>query len=339
MAAAAPRPRAVGGGLTFMQNLSPRVYLWRPSSPDNNTNNDTTTRAAVDPALIIVFGWMNAADGPLAKYVRQHQQLFPSSAILLITCTFAGMTLPWLGLREARIAAITARAILEHGEDEVRHRESSSSSSPPPRLLLHVFSNAGSTMLYHLYTAFAATTANNTTTAAATGSSSSSNDAPKEAMQALPLHATIFDSAPAPFTYQTLMRGIFDGAPSRAIRLAVTPVAYLYVALVWFVLTVLRVPDHIGDLAPRAHNDVVGAQRGEACRVYVYGPADRITPVAEVRRHADEAEARGFRVRREVFERTGHVAHARGDAERYWRVVQQIWEEARALGEMPGARL
>lgn len=33
------------------------------------------------------------------------------------------------------------------------------------------------------------------------------------------------------------------------------PIAYLYVALVWVVVTVLRVPDHIGDLGPCAQND------------------------------------------------------------------------------------
>ncbi len=72
----------------------------------------------------------------------------------------------------------------------------------------------------------------------------------------------------------------------------------------------------------------------EARRVYIYGPADRITPAAGVERHADEAEARAFRVRREVFEGTGHVAHARKHADRYWRIVGQTWEESR-----PEARL
>lgn len=305
MATTAPQPRSAGG-LGFMQPLSPHVYLWRPS-PDNTTAGP----GAQDPALIIIFGWMNAAGGPLAKYVRQHQALFPASAILLVTCTFAGMTLPWLGLREARIAATTTRAILEQDEAQTSSRGGTDPrSSPRLRLLVHVFSNAGSTMLYHLYTAYA---------------NSGSSDAPKTAI--LPLHVTVFDSTPAVFTYQTLLQGILDGAPSAAARLAIMPIAYLYVALVWTALNVLRVPDHIGDLAPRAHNDP--ARVHEARRVYIYGPADRITPAAGVARHADEAEARGFHVQREVFDGTGHVAHARKHADRYWGIVSQIWEEAR----------
>ena len=302
MATTAPQPRS--GGLSFMQKLSPRVYLSRPS-PDTLTPGLRTN----DPALIIIFGWMNATDGPLAKYVRQYQVLFPTSSILLVTCTFAGMTLPWQGLREARIAAVAARAILEQDEEQAPPHNDAD-QNPRPRLLVHVFSNAGSTMLYHLYTAYATT---------------SPSEEPKSAV--LPLHASVFDSTPAPFTYQTLLQGILDGAPSAATRLAITPFAYLYVAIIWVVVTGLRVPDHIGDLGPRAHNNPALVR--ETNRVYIYGPADRITPAAGVERHAEVAEAQGFRVQREIFEGTGHVAHARKYADRYWSIVSQTWEEAR----------
>ncbi|KAF2015121.1 hypothetical protein BU24DRAFT_442223 [Aaosphaeria arxii CBS 175.79] len=288
-----------------METLSPSVYMLHPS-PDNTT---PTPKGNNPTLIIIVFGWMKASKNTLAKYVRHHQALFPVSTILLVTCTFAGMTIPRLGLREARIAAIAARAVLEPDEAQTTPH-SDAESRPSPRLLVHVFSNAGSTMLYHLYMAYATT---------------SSSDAPKNTV--LPLHATIFDSTPAPFTYQTLLKGILDGTPSAVIRLAVMPVAYLYVALVWTAITLLRVPDHIGDLAPRAHNDP--ARVHETCRVYVYGPADRITPAAAVKHHAHEAEAKGFSVQHEVFDGTGHVAHARKHADRYWRVVGQTWEESR----------
>ena len=292
------------GALRFMETLSPSVHLLRPS-PDQTAPKSTVK----DPTLIIVFGWMNAAHGTLAKYVRHHQDLFPATAILLVTCSFASMTIPRLGLREARIAAITARAILEQNEAQ-RSPPTEDDQHPVPGLLLHVFSNAGSTMLYHLYTAYATT---------------GFSEAPGNT--ALPLHVTIFDSTPAPFTYQTLLQGILDGAPSAVIRLAVMPIAYLYVALVWAVVTVLRVPDHIGDLAPRAHNDPSLVQ--ETCRIYIYGPADRITPAAAVKCHADDAEMKGFSVQHEVFNGTAHVVHARKNADRYWRIIARAWEEAR----------
>ncbi|KAK4230169.1 hypothetical protein QBC38DRAFT_470205 [Podospora fimiseda] len=197
------------------------------------------------------------------------------------------MTLPRLGLREAKVAAVAVRAILEQ---EAPNTNCTS-------LLVHLFSNAGSTMLYHLYKAYADTTA-------------TSNGSCR-----LPLHVTVFDSTPAAFTFQTLLQGILDGAPSAAARLVIMPMAYLYVALVWIIVAVLRLPDHIGDLAPRAHNDP--AQVHEAARVYIYGPADRITPAAGVEKHAVDAQKLGFRVQREVFDGSGDVAHARKDADRY----------------------
>ncbi|GAB1312727.1 Indole-diterpene biosynthesis protein PaxU [Madurella fahalii] len=225
-----------------------------------------------------------------------------------------------MSLREARVAAIAARAILEQDYEVQTSAHGDDAADPPsrPRLLVHVFSNAGSTMLYHLYTAYAAT-----------AGFSSSSDGVRKTATLLPLHATVFDSAPAPFTYQTLLQGILDSAPSAAARLAVTPLAYVYVALVWVVVALLRLPDHIGDLGPRAHNDPARAR--EAGRVYLYGPADRITPAAGIERHADEAASRGFRVRREVFAGMGHVVHARKHADRYWCAVRRAWEEASRL--------
>ncbi|KAK4206794.1 putative indole-diterpene biosynthesis protein [Rhypophila decipiens] len=309
MSTTAPQPRS---GLRSMQKLSPRVYLLRPSPAAHTTRESR----ADNPALIMIFGWMNAPEGPLAKYVNQHQALFPASSILLVTCNFAGMTIPWLGLGEARIAATAARAILEQDQEDLGAKKPSSNNVEPidcssrPRLLLHVFSNAGSTMLYYLYTAYAESKPG-----------TSSKPSP-----VLPLHATVFDSAPAPFTYQTLLQGILDGAPSGPIRLAIMPIAYIYVALVWVIVAVLRLPDHIGDLGPRAHNDLTRVR--ETLRVYIYGPADRITPASGVETHANKAAEQGFNIRREVFDGSGHVAHARKHNDRYWSVIRQTWEDA-----------
>ncbi|KAM7211013.1 Eukaryotic protein of unknown function (DUF829) domain containing protein [Rhypophila decipiens] len=287
-----------------MQKLSSRVYLL-PSTGES--------RASDDPDLIIIFGWMNGTPkGPLAKYVNQYQTLFPTSSILLVTCPFAGMTVPWLGLQEARTAAMAAHAILAQ-QDQAKAKKSTRTRDrghSKPRLMLHVFSNAGSTMLYHLYTTYAEQ--------AKVGSSSSATALVSD-------NGRVFDSCPAAFTYQTLLQDILNGAgPSDLMRLLITPVAYIYVALIWLLATVLRLPDHIGDLAPRAHNDP--ARVGdEVFRVYMYG----------VERHARQAEPYGFEVRREVFERSAHVAHARIHPNQYWNVVCKTWEDGM---KMRGAR-
>ena len=50
----------------------------------------------------------------------------------------------------------------------------------------------------------------------------------------------------------------------------------------------------------------------------------------EVEEHAEEARKAGLDVRMERFEGSPHVAHARTGPERYWGVVQKVWEDATA---------
>lgn len=63
-------------------------------------------------------------------------------------------------------------------------------------------------------------------------------------------------------------------------------------------------------------------------RLYIYSRKDTLIPYTEVESHAQEAEAAGFDVRKESFEDTAHVAHARADPERYWGAVERVWTEA-----------
>ncbi|PSR73809.1 hypothetical protein PHLCEN_2v10379 [Hermanssonia centrifuga] len=68
-------------------------------------------------------------------------------------------------------------------------------------------------------------------------------------------------------------------------------------------------------------------------RLYVYSDADKMTRIAEVDSHVEEARRRGFDVRTEMFDKTAHVSHAKGDPERYWNAVADIWRKARTRCE------
>ncbi|EJT46965.1 hypothetical protein A1Q1_04208 [Trichosporon asahii var. asahii CBS 2479] len=72
-----------------------------------------------------------------------------------------------------------------------------------------------------------------------------------------------------------------------------------------------------------AHNDKrwLGP---EVRRTYVYSDEDALIKSSDVEAHAAEAEARGFVVRREKFT-SPHVAHARDDPERYWRIAKETF--------------
>ncbi|KAL2205662.1 hypothetical protein CC79DRAFT_1387742 [Sarocladium strictum] len=141
---------------------------------------------------------MNAGSGPLAKYVRQYQVMFPASSIPLVTCSFPGMMFPLLGARRARLVATTARDILEEDAAKSKAR-GAEPGNERPRLLIHAFSHAGSTMLRHTYNAYA-------TTRSSDELSSST----------IPLHVSIFDSIPVPFIYKCFTSGIIGGVPSKA---------------------------------------------------------------------------------------------------------------------------
>lgn len=117
-----------------MQKLSNSVYLYEPKSkPDPVTTSDDAA-----PRLILVGGWMDARDVHLAKYVRKYQELFPTSAILLLKSTLAGVNIYSVGRGHARAAVEPLRRILREELDSSPSSQPSLSSSlpSPPSLSL-----------------------------------------------------------------------------------------------------------------------------------------------------------------------------------------------------------
>jgi hypothetical protein len=63
-------------------------------------------------------------------------------------------------------------------------------------------------------------------------------------------------------------------------------------------------------------------------RLYVFSKNDALVPYEQVKQHANDAAARGINVRREIFDASPHVAHARTDPTRYWSAVTELWKTA-----------
>lgn len=59
----------------------------------------------------------------------------------------------------------------------------------------------------------------------------------------------------------------------------------------------------------------------------MYSASDDMVLDSDVEDHAEEAEGRGWVVRRERFVGTGHAAHVRADPERYWGIVKEVWNQ------------
>lgn len=287
------------GPLTFMTSLSPNILLYKPTdtplySPSlspSTAGSSATDRPPPPPRLVFFCGWMDAREVHLAKYVAGHQALWPSAQILLVKCPMAHMLVPSRAIRDLETMVVPAlRAAFDSTGDGP-----DVDADGRPELLVHVFSNGGSAILSHLYRAYGGP---------------------------LPRHVTVFDSAPGEFTYRGSWAA-FTAGLSPLWRLALAPLVHAAIACLWALRAVFG-RDPLGRAAA-AHNNP-RRNRGEARRAYVYSREDRLVGWEAVERHADGADERGFVVRRERFEGSEHVAHARRDWERYWRVVWEVWD-------------
>lgn len=166
-----------------------------------------------------------------------------------------------------------------------------------PDLLIHVFSAGGCAALAHLRTLLA---------------------------PHMPAHTVVFDSGPP----RSAQRALLWSSTTR----------FFWPAWFWgLVLSVwLWVVGRVGGVARRqqagVHNERGGRARAEVRRTYVYSRGDGVVGWREVEGHAEEARRRGFEVRMERFEGTGHVGHGRGDMGRYWGAVRGAWEGAMGGG-------
>ncbi|TLS23699.1 uncharacterized protein PpBr36_06116 [Pyricularia pennisetigena] len=126
-------PGSYQGPLAFMSKLSEKVYLYQPPS----TTGVGASPSAGHPKLIMVFGWMDARDVHLAKYIIGHRALFPRSQLLLVKDRIYHHFLPLLAARALRPAIAALKAAQLSGDRT--------------ELLVHAFSNGGSGMLANLY--------------------------------------------------------------------------------------------------------------------------------------------------------------------------------------------
>lgn len=227
---------------------------------------------------------MNAKPSQLAKFVRQYQKLFPSSDILVIRPSLEHFLRPDLARISVEPAANVLRELLT--DEHICHSTKDVALPKRPELLLHVFSNGGSGIVYHLTQLYTKQT----------GKSS------------LPRRVTIFDSAPATrFVYDDVLAAIvvdIPPGPDRETKLV--PAARRLCASLE---ERFRKAGPGGDFLrqwAQLLNDPDQAQ--EDRRLYLYSDVDKLVPRKEIESHADEAEARGFTVRRELFFGSQHIS-------------------------------
>ncbi|KAI9818207.1 MAG: hypothetical protein M1827_000832 [Pycnora praestabilis] len=271
--------------------LGPSIYLYTPTNPTSSTNTPIPP-----PGTILLFPWLNASPQHIHKYITAHQLLHPTSRILLLTTSTADFLWYSHATTQHRLALAITAILASPTYDE--------------GVYVHAFSNGGASTLCNVAAAFrdAGTTRN--------GSG------------LLPMRALILDSAPG-------RAGLVASVDAFAVSLPkawYSPTRILGLLALWaiillfyFISHVLRLPNPI-DIVRQQLNDP-SLMRKDAGRMYIYSKEDKLVRWRDVQEHADEAERRGWRVKREVFRGSGHVGHARVEGQRYWGVVGALWEE------------
>lgn len=184
------------------------------------------------------------------------------------------------------------------------HALQASLPAPDTPIYLHLFSNGGVFTSINLFAAYRA----------ATGSP-------------LRLSCLILDSAPGFATVPATMRAFSFILPRPwPLRLLGKLLLWSFVLLSHARRAITGIPDAVSVAREAANNPaLVHGARGEDAppRCYIYSDADELVNWLDIEAHANEAESKGWAVRRERFQGSPHVSHMRADPERYWGVVRE----------------
>ncbi|KAF7544478.1 hypothetical protein G7Z17_g9919 [Cylindrodendrum hubeiense] len=281
MTAMATQSSSVAKPLAFMDALSPHVAYFDPGATATSNKNQ-------NPHFIILLAWMDARDAHISKYVTQHRAQFPSSRILLISCTSMMWMRPALRRRKFEAAVPVLRGLTA----------AAASEDQEPKFLVHMFSNGGVASAGTLWDLWASDLGGD---------------------KYIPRYAVVMDSCPGFWNYTRDYHITSSYLPGWT-----WPLAHVLMAISWL-LWISRGRHGQQEINAEILN-APGFTSREVRRTYVYGTADKAVGWDHVEAHAEEARERGVVVRMEKFEGGQHVSHVRVDADRYWGIVNETWQ-------------
>lgn len=255
------------------------------------------------PTTILFFAWLGALPRHFSKYITHYINRYPNARILVITTGNSDLIYRSYATQEKRLEPALQVVLADSNLDG------------GGRLLAHAFSNGGSNALANLLLTFRRRTGN-----------------------PLPLRALILDSAPGRVHLRPLADAMRMSMPKQAyLQLPILIFVFSLLGLLWVVHSVLRLENSV-DRLRRLLNDPQWSPL-DARRYYVYSKSDKLVKWEDVEEHADEAERRGYHVRREEFDTSEHVSHMKMDRVKYWSAMERLWNSSRAEDQQPKGRL
>jgi hypothetical protein len=249
------------------------------------------------PDVVVITSWTGAQAKHIAKYTAVYAELFPHTAILLITTSIADLTLRTTKRKITALAPAVSYLCSNANALAAIGRHSS--------ILLHAFSDGGSHKAVCLAHAYAAYTG-----------------------VPLPLAATILDSTPGVPRYADSVTAFARSVP--APYALGRPLGAALLGATWVVTRALiGRQNNVIERTRRALNDPAlwGGKGIRGARTYVFSEADDVVRWRDVEAHAQEsAEELGVQSLVVRFRNTAHCNHARGNEKYYWAVVLRTWE-------------
>ncbi|GAA5882670.1 hypothetical protein JCM16303_006537 [Sporobolomyces ruberrimus] len=327
---------------SLLRPLSKSVYYLAPSSPSTPSPTPLSTSTRDDPSLLVVFGWMDAQLKHMDKYLSSYRKLFPTSPILLLQSSQAGFYSSKNSL-ETRKAFEPAIEMIRKEQRSLHQRSKESERGQQGQgkgILVHVFSNGGCMSLKWLNQELAERRTRGTSTPSGGPTPTRTNAEVHTTNEKTPLLSTssndsfpldgtrsiIFDSCPGKSSLLVTMRAF--SAPIRSKLLKIPTMGFLALlhGFISFYNFILRKPPILNRLYSYLN---LPTTLPRVPRLYIYSKPDELIPYKDVEAHGRTArEELGVEVRMEEFVGTSHVGHLRGDPERYWKCVEEVWRKS-----------
>lgn len=295
--------------LTDFTKLNSSVHFRRGETA---TSKSSTPHES--PNLILFLSWGGAPLRLVDKYTRTYASIFPSSPVLLIQTEFSHI-LTHTRTSQDRALEPALSILKQHirDQDQVTNTGTDAATATRAlptrtRILVHLFSNGGSYKLIEVAKRYKSQTGS-----------------------CLPIDTLILDSAPGISTIVRSFKALSYALPSFWLWRRPLQVLLFLFLIVQRSVERLVLGEGLLRLFRRQMNDPALID-GRAKRCYIYGPGDELVGWRDVKDHAADARRMGCgMVEEETFEGTAHVAHMRGDPERYWGIVRRIWDAERAV--------